>query len=129
MYTPFTFLGLLATAMAAVIGEKPIEFRCGSENPPAEILAQAAAMSHAPTPLAAQSINIQTYFHVVTTQAKAGSVTQAQLNSQVLLFFSLERNPNMHTRWAIVFDDLERFLFCSANISDGLDLYLHGDYQ
>ncbi|KAL8788880.1 MAG: hypothetical protein Q9195_007094 [Heterodermia aff. obscurata] len=83
MYTPFTFLGLLATAMAAVIGEKPIEFRCGSENPPAEILAQAAAMSHAPTPLAAQSINIQTYFHVVTTQAKAGSVTQTQLNNQL----------------------------------------------
>ena len=89
MYTHVTFLGLLATAMAAVIGEKPIQFRCGSENPPADILAQAAAMSHAPTPLAAQSINIPTYFHVVTTQAKAGSVTQAQLNSQVQPSFLL----------------------------------------
>ena len=114
MYTPFTFLGLLATAMAAVIGEKPIEFRCGSENPPAEILAQAAAMSHAPTPLAAQSINIQTYFHVVTTQAKAGSVTQAQLNSQVQLSLSCENNLNIHTRRATVFNDQKRswFLFC-----------------
>ena len=83
MYTSFTFLGLLATAMAAVIGEKPIEFRCGSENPPAEILAQAAAMSAHPQPLAAQTINVQTYFHVVTTQAKAGSITQTQLNNQV----------------------------------------------
>lgn len=84
MYTSFTLLGLLATTMAAVIGEKPIEFRCGSENPPADILAQAAAMSHGPKPLAAQAtINVNTYFHVVTTQAKAGSITQTQLNNQV----------------------------------------------
>lgn len=83
MYTSFTFLGLLATTMAAVIGEKPIQFRCGSENPPADILAQAAAMSYGPKPLAAQAINVNTYFHVVTTQTKAGSITQTQLNNQV----------------------------------------------
>ena len=83
MYTSFTLLGLLATTMAAVIGEKPIEFRCGSENPPADILAQAAAMSHGPKPLAAQAINVNTYFHVVTTSAKAGTITQTQLNNQV----------------------------------------------
>ena len=83
MYTSFTLLGLMATTMAAVIGEKPIEFRCGSENPPADILAQAAAMNRGPKPLAVQPINVQTYFHVVTTQAKAGSITQTQLNNQV----------------------------------------------
>ena len=83
MYTSFTFLGLLATTMAAVIGEKPIEFRCGSENPPADIVAQAQAMAIRPQPMAGQTINVQTYFHVVTTQAKAGSVTQTQLNNQV----------------------------------------------
>ena len=83
MYTSFTLLGLLATTMAAVIGEKPIEFRCGSENPPAEIVAQAQAMAVRPQPLAAQAINVKTYFHVVTTAAKAGSITQTQLNNQV----------------------------------------------
>lgn len=85
MYTSFTLLGLLATTMAAVIGEKPIEFRCGSENPPAEILVQAQAMAARPQPMAAAAatINVNTYFHVVTTAAKRGSITQTQLNNQV----------------------------------------------
>ena len=83
MYASFALFGLLAPIMAAVIGEKPIEFRCGSENPPAEIVAQAQAMAIRPQPMAAQTINVNTYFHVVTTQAKVGIVTQTQLNNQV----------------------------------------------
>lgn len=75
-------------AVAAAIAA-PAPFRCGSENPPADILAQAKAF-HAQTgpaaaAAAAGTINVNTYFHVVTTSANAGSVTQAQLDSQVRL--------------------------------------------
>ena len=85
MYSPLALLGLVGTAMATAIGERATLLRCGSEHPPADILAQAAAMNanHAPVPLAGQTINIKTYFHVVTTSAAQGSVTQTQLNNQV----------------------------------------------
>lgn len=78
--------GLLARiALAAVPGVKPLLFRCGSENPPQDILESARAMAANPSTqaAAAASINVKTYFHVVTTRAKQGSVTQTQLNNQV----------------------------------------------
>ena len=83
--------GLLAqVAMAAVPGVKPLLFRCGSENPPEDILATAKSMATNPSTLAAAAaaINVKTYFHVVTTKAAQGSVTQTQLNNQVGLFLS-----------------------------------------
>ncbi|KAL9042293.1 MAG: hypothetical protein Q9214_003827 [Letrouitia sp. 1 TL-2023] len=78
--------GLLARiALAAVPGVKPLLFRCGSENPPQDILDSARAMAANPSTqaAAAASINVKTYFHVVTTRAKQGSVTQTELNNQL----------------------------------------------
>ena len=84
----FDILALCAlhvqSAIAAAITAKSTFVRCGTENPSAELLAEAAAMAKGPQPnVAAASINVKTYFHVVTTQAAKGSVTQTQLNNQV----------------------------------------------
>ena len=74
-------------AIAAAVA-LPAPFRCGSENPPADILAQAKVFHAQTGPVAvaaaaAGTINVSTYFHVVTTTANAGSITQAQLDNQV----------------------------------------------
>ena len=80
----FALLGLCATStLAAVASIKETYVRCGTEQPPAELVAQAQAFGTHPVPAAAANINVKTYFHVVTTQAAKGSVTQAQLNQQV----------------------------------------------
>lgn len=76
-----------AIAAAIAAPAAPIPFRCGSENPPADILAQADAFRTHSGPdsvaAAAATLNIKTYFHVVTTSAKAGTITQTQLNNQL----------------------------------------------
>ena len=82
------FLALCAlhaqSAIAAAISAQPAYVRCGTEQPSAEFLAEAEAMAKGPQPnVAAASINVNTYFHVVTTSAAKGSVTQTQLNNQV----------------------------------------------
>ena len=62
-------------------------FRCGSDAPPAEILAQAQSFADntkaAPQPQAHTPIVVNTYFHVVTSPAKQGLYTQTQLNNEV----------------------------------------------
>ncbi|MCJ1258876.1 hypothetical protein MMC24_006710 [Lignoscripta atroalba] len=85
---PLALLALQAGgAIAAAISAAPVVFRCGSENPPAALLAEAQAMGakqFAPAAAAAaRTISVNTYFHVVTTAAKRGSVTQTQLNNQL----------------------------------------------
>lgn len=76
------------TSLAAPSTEKVIPFRCGSEQPPAEILSQAsdfARQSDIERLAAHAPIVINTYFHVVTSTAKVGRYTQTQLNNQVNL--------------------------------------------
>ena len=84
----FDFLALCAlhvqSAIAAAIAAQPAYVRCGTAHPSAEMLAEAEAMAKGPQPnVGAATINVNTYFHVVTTQAAQGSVTQTQLNNQV----------------------------------------------
>ncbi|MDI1487458.1 MAG: hypothetical protein OHK93_006728 [Ramalina farinacea] len=93
MHWPLVSLSVLAlhitSSLAAVLPEaKPVTPRlCGSENPPAELLAQAQAFatssSVGPKPQAHAPIVINTYFHVVTTTANQGKYTQTQLNNQI----------------------------------------------
>ena len=87
--------GTFAAAISSIV-------RCGNEEPPTELLAQAEAFrqtSHL-RPLAfAGSISVNTYFHVVTSAGKNGSVTSSQLSSQVRRLVPLsayKSNPNTH---------------------------------
>ncbi|KAL9578026.1 MAG: hypothetical protein Q9212_005989 [Teloschistes hypoglaucus] len=72
-----------SSALAAVPAVKQSFVRCGTDNPSPELQAAANAMGVRPVPLAGQTINVRTYFHVVTTQAAQGSITQSQLNDQL----------------------------------------------
>ncbi|KAI4096341.1 MAG: hypothetical protein L6R37_006952 [Teloschistes peruensis] len=71
------------SALAAVPAVKETFVRCGTDNPSPELQAAANAMGSRPVPLAAQTLNVRTYFHVVTTRAAQGSITQSQLNDQL----------------------------------------------
>ncbi|KAL9131686.1 MAG: hypothetical protein Q9217_000427 [Psora testacea] len=75
------------SALAAVMQRaEPDVFRCGSENPPLEILSQAEQFSKSFAPQAAAAhapIVVNTYFHVVTSTTKQGQYTQTQLNNQL----------------------------------------------
>ncbi|KAI9849908.1 MAG: hypothetical protein M1837_000122 [Sclerophora amabilis] len=79
-------------AFAAVPKEKPGVTRCGVEAPPKELVAQAQQFQRVANEiskeeqsarLAARSIVVNTYFHVVTTRAKQGTITQTMLNNQL----------------------------------------------
>ncbi|KAL9009491.1 MAG: hypothetical protein Q9173_005478 [Seirophora scorigena] len=71
-----------STALAAVPAQKYT--RCGTGTPAPELLAAAQSMRLDPEAYAAAAtLNINTYFHVVTSAAKQGSVTQTQLNNQL----------------------------------------------
>lgn len=92
MFRSLAVIALLAlqagNAIAAAVA-LPAPFRCGSENPPAEIVAQAKLFHAQPGRVAAvaaaDTINVNAYFHVVTTSASEGSITQGQLDNQVRL--------------------------------------------
>ncbi|KAL8628386.1 hypothetical protein Q9189_005930 [Teloschistes chrysophthalmus] len=84
MLRSLALFALWATsALAAVPAIKETFVRCGTDNPSPELQAAANAMGARPVPLAAQTLNVRTYFHVVTTQAAQGSITQSQLNDQL----------------------------------------------
>ncbi|KAL8950594.1 MAG: hypothetical protein Q9222_003374 [Ikaeria aurantiellina] len=87
MYTMLRSLALCAlwatSALAAVPAVKDAYVRCGTDSPSPELLAAAQSMAIRPTAAAARTLNVNVYFHVVTTSAKQGSVTQAQLNNQL----------------------------------------------
>ena len=62
--------------------------KCGSTNPPAEVIAAAdnfRQQNVGPQALIAahDPIVVNTYFHVVTSSSKQGRYTQTQLNNQV----------------------------------------------
>ncbi|KAL8708931.1 MAG: hypothetical protein Q9220_006263 [cf. Caloplaca sp. 1 TL-2023] len=69
--------------MAAVPAVKETYVRCGADSPSPELMAVAQSMGTRPSPAAARTLNVNTYFHVVTTSAKQGSITQTQLNNQL----------------------------------------------
>ena len=79
------------SATDKAIQERDIEERapkdrtCGSIEPPKELLDKAASLANIgfSTLAAHPPIVVNTYFHVVTSTAKQGRYTQAQLNSQV----------------------------------------------
>ncbi|KAL8678607.1 MAG: hypothetical protein Q9186_005070 [Xanthomendoza sp. 1 TL-2023] len=71
------------TALAAPSVEKQTFIRCGADSPPAALVAVAQSMPVRPVAQAARTLNVNTYFHVVTTAAKQGSITQTQLNNQI----------------------------------------------
>ncbi|KAL8923189.1 MAG: hypothetical protein Q9208_004752 [Pyrenodesmia sp. 3 TL-2023] len=76
----------LSSALAAPPAIKQRYVRCGTENPAAEIVAAAQSMRLNPEPFAAAAaatLNVNVYFHVVTSAAKRGIVTQTQLNNQL----------------------------------------------
>ncbi|KAI4231338.1 MAG: hypothetical protein LQ349_005683 [Xanthoria aureola] len=92
MYTTvrsFALCALWATsALAAPPATKAGFVRCGTDNPPAALVAQAQDMSARFDPQAAAAavaatLNVNVYFHVVESAAKQGSVTQTQLNNQL----------------------------------------------
>ncbi|KAL8959889.1 MAG: hypothetical protein Q9183_005558, partial [Haloplaca sp. 2 TL-2023] len=72
-------------AFAAPPAVKETYVRCGATNPPLELVATANDMAKAPQSFtaAAASINVRTFFHVVTSRAAQGSVTQTQLSNQL----------------------------------------------
>ncbi|KAL8649968.1 MAG: hypothetical protein Q9210_004097 [Variospora velana] len=71
-----------SNALAAVPAVKYT--RCGTGPPAADLVATAQSMRADPQAFAAAAtLNIRTYFHVVTSAAKRGSVTQAQLDNQL----------------------------------------------
>ena len=76
-----------SSALALVTPRAPARaFRCGSENPPAELLAQAEEFAARVAPqetTALAAISVNTYFHVVTSAAKQGQYSQTQLSNQV----------------------------------------------
>ena len=64
-----SIIAFASAAMAATLGERPMEFRCGAPEPSSDLVAahqafaQAEAISH---PLEAKAnINVDTYIHVV----------------------------------------------------------------
>ena len=87
-------------AMLDVEGVAELETRgvaprkCGSVNPPQELLAQSAAFAAqtGPKPQAHAPIVVNSYYHVVTSSSKQGLYTQAQLNRQVC--FRIFHPPN-----------------------------------
>ncbi|KAL8784300.1 MAG: hypothetical protein Q9213_004058 [Squamulea squamosa] len=86
MLRSFTLCALWASsALAAPPTVKQAFVRCGTDDPPAALVAQAQSMAIHPEAqtAAAATINVNTYFHVVESTTKKGSVTQAQLNNQV----------------------------------------------
>ena len=74
-------------AIAAALFDDTI--RCGDDSASDEFLAQAKALQNGIRPHGLEAefggvtISVDTYFHVVTSAAKNGSVTIGQLNSQV----------------------------------------------
>ncbi|KAI4111014.1 MAG: hypothetical protein LQ345_006899 [Seirophora villosa] len=99
-----------STALAAVPAQKYT--RCGTEAPAPELLAAAQSMRVDPEAYAAAAtLNVNTYFHVVTTAAKQGSVTQTQLNDQLaymnrsygpsgIAFTLISSDFTVNDRWA-----------------------------
>ncbi|KAL8808413.1 MAG: hypothetical protein Q9200_004291 [Gallowayella weberi] len=71
------------TALAAPSAEQQTYVRCGADSPPAALVAAAQSMAIRPIPQVARTLNVNTYFHVVTTAAAQGSITQTQLNNQI----------------------------------------------
>ena len=99
--------GAFAAAISAIV-------RCGTEEPPYELLAQAEAFrstSHLRPQAFGGSISVNTYFHVVTSAGKNGSVTSSQLSSQVQpLAYHLARDLN--TPVLISFSNYQRRITC-----------------
>ncbi|KAL8772548.1 MAG: hypothetical protein Q9209_002209 [Squamulea sp. 1 TL-2023] len=86
MLRSLSLCALWATsALAAPPTVKQGFVRCGTNDPPAALVAEAQSMAKSPEILAAAAapINVRTYFHVVESSVKKGSVTQAQLNNQL----------------------------------------------
>ncbi|KAI4205129.1 MAG: hypothetical protein LQ346_001526 [Caloplaca aetnensis] len=88
MYSMLRFLVLcglwVSSALAAPPAVKETYVRCGTGNPAAELVATAQSMRLDPSAFAAAAtLNVNVYFHVVTTAAKQGTVTQTQLNNQL----------------------------------------------
>lgn len=93
MYSMLRSLAMCAlwasSTLAGVPAIKETYVRCGADNPSAELVATAQSMSVRPLPAVARTLAVNTYFHVVTTSAAQGSITQTQLNNQVGISYSL----------------------------------------
>ncbi len=80
-------LGLCASGVLAAVVPPP--FACGNEAPPPELLAEAGRLQKNKTqPEGGDSFRVaalvvDTYFHIVTTAAKRGSVSSSQVTAQV----------------------------------------------
>ena len=91
MYTTlrsFILAALWVTgSLAAVPAVKRTYTRCGTEEPSADLVAAAHSLATNPQPLAAAAatLNVNAYFHVVTSSSKVGRYSQTQLNNQVCL--------------------------------------------
>ena len=80
----FKVQSALAAAVASVARSPTV--RCGNEDPPVELLAQADRFrktAYLRELAFGGSISVNAYFHVVNSAGKNGSVTSSQLSSQV----------------------------------------------
>ncbi|KAL8910204.1 MAG: hypothetical protein Q9171_004502 [Xanthocarpia ochracea] len=92
MYSSIRSFALCAlwatTALAAPPATKPAFVRCGTNEPPAALVAQAQQLAaepevQSPAFAAVATLVINTYFHVVESAGKRGTVTRTQLNNQL----------------------------------------------
>ena len=82
-------LFLVATlALGALSAPSPKRFRCGSVNPPAELVSavqglEAATRAGTGPVQRQQALVVNLYFHIVSTAVAAGTVTSGQIRNQV----------------------------------------------
>ena len=93
MHYSYGFLLLLASS--ALANNYSNIVRCGTEDPPTALLETAKSMVNEEAKVAAQSIEIDTYFHLVTTEAKEGLVTDQMLADQVCCELQLAHHPGL----------------------------------
>ncbi|TKX24129.1 extracellular metalloprotease-2 [Elsinoe australis] len=75
-------LGLAATTLAHSLRPRQITTRCGAPKPSPELLEEAAKEPTTDTGRRS-AIRVETYVHVVTTNASAGVYTQTQVDRQI----------------------------------------------
>ena len=97
LYQRLASLICLGASLASAAVLAPEQFSCGSENPPESLVQYLRTLpkdESAGVGSRARPLSIDTYFHVVSTGAKNGSVPDRQLSQQVryalsvLLFLS-----------------------------------------
>ena len=84
MYYTGVFAALMALkAGSALAADNSSALRCGAGDPPDALLEVAKSMVKEAAAAADRTLEVDTFFHVVTTQANEGMVTDQMLSDQV----------------------------------------------